>query len=75
MNVKRDEIVKVLAGKDRGKQGKVIRVLARAQRVLVEGVNVVKRHVKPNKKNQKGGILEKEMSIHISNVARVSAAQ
>ena len=75
MNVKRDEIVKVLAGKDRGKQGKVIRVLARAQRVLVEGVNVVKRHVKPNKKNQKGGILEKEMPIHISNVARVSAAQ
>ncbi len=74
MHVKRDDIVKVLAGKDRGKEGKVIRVYVGRGRVLVEGVNRVKRHVKPNKKNQKGGIVEKEMPVDASNVKRVTVA-
>ena len=71
MHVKRNDIVKVLAGKDRGKQGKVIRVLPQRERVIVEGVNLAKRHVKARARNQKGGIVDKEMPIHISNVMLV----
>ena len=63
-----DEVV-VIAGKDKGKQGKVIRYAA-AERVVVENINLVKRHTKGNPmRGTAGGILEKEMSIHISNVA------
>lgn len=58
----------VIAGKDKGKSGKVIRVLLEAERVLVEGINVVKRHMKPNSTNPQGGIMEKNLSIHVSNV-------
>jgi large subunit ribosomal protein L24 len=75
MHVKRNDIVKVLAGKDRGKQGKVIRVLPQRERVIVEGVNLAKRHVKARARNQKGGIVDKEMPIHISNVMKVTASE
>jgi large subunit ribosomal protein L24 len=70
---KGDKIV-VLTGKDRGKQGTVLKVLAN-DRVLVENVNVVKRHTRPNPaKNVTGGIVQKEASIHISNVALFNPA-
>jgi len=75
MNIKRNDMVKVIAGKDRGKQGKVVRALPKKSRVLVEGVNMVKRHVKPHGKNQKGGILDKEMSIHVSNVLKITSTE
>jgi len=75
MNIKRNDMVKVIAGKDRGKQGKVIRALPKKLRVLVEGVNMVKRHVKARAKNQKGGIIDKEMPIHVSNVQKITATE
>ncbi len=68
--IKRDDEVVVLAGKDKGKQGKVQKVLTDKDRVIVEGVNVVKKHQKPNPAlGESGGIVEQEAAIHISNVA------
>ncbi len=65
-----DEVV-VLAGKDKGQKGKVLKIITDKDRVLVEGVNVIKKHVKPSAENPQGGIVEKEAPIHISNVALV----
>ena len=68
---KNDQVI-VISGKDRGKQGRVLSVDPKGGRLLVEGVNVVKRHTRPNpQKNVKGGIAEKEASIHASNVMAV----
>jgi large subunit ribosomal protein L24 len=73
--IRRDDEVVVLAGKDKGKQGKVIRVLACDDRVVVEGVNIVKKHTKPNPQlGEAGGIIEKEAAIHVSNVAVLNPA-
>jgi large subunit ribosomal protein L24 len=66
--IKKDDLVVVIAGRDKGSQGRVLRVIEERDRVIVEGVNVVKRHSKPTQQNQTGGIIEKEASIHISNV-------
>lgn len=66
--IKKDDKVKVLAGKDVGKIGKVIRVDHKKQRVMVEHVNMVKRHQRPNNRNRQGGIIEGEAMIHWSNV-------
>lgn len=71
--IRRDDEVVVLAGKDKGKQGKVLKVLTSEDRVIVEGVNLVKKHQKPNPQlNVPGGIVEKEAAIHVSNVAIVN---
>ncbi|GAM99206.1 LSU ribosomal protein L24p [alpha proteobacterium U9-1i] len=67
--IKKDDFVIVLAGKDKGKSGKVIKVLKEDERVVVEGVNMAKRHTKPDVKNPQGGVIQKEASIHVSNVA------
>ena len=68
---KNDEVI-VIAGKDRGKRGRVLQVLPERNRVVVEGVNTIKRHTRPNpQKNVKGGIVEREGSIHASNVQPV----
>ena len=68
--IKSEDTVIVLTGKYKGKQGKVIRVLEDGKRFLVEGINMIKKHVKPNpQKNEKGGIVEREAPIHNSNVA------
>jgi len=64
---KNDQVV-VIAGKDRGAKGRVLKVLSDRDRVIVEGVNRVKRHQKPTQKQPQGGITEKEMPIHVSNV-------
>lgn len=67
--IKKDDTVIVIAGKDKGRQGKVLKVFS-SNRVLVESVNLAKKHVRPNpNKNEQGGILERELSIHVSNVA------
>lgn len=66
--VKKDDEVVVIAGKDKGQKGRVMRVLREVDRVLVEGVNKVKRHTKPTPKNPQGGIIEREQPIHLSNV-------
>ncbi len=69
LKIKRNDRVEVIAGKDKGKQGRVLRVIADKNRLLVEGVMMVKKHVKPNpQRNIKGGIAEQEATIHISNV-------
>ena len=73
--IRRDDEVVVLAGKDKGKQGKVLKVLIADNRVIIEGVNLIKKHTKPNPQlGVAGGIVEKEASIHVSNVAIVNPA-
>lgn len=67
--IKRNDQVMVIAGKDKGKRGRVMRVLVDRNRVLVEGAGMVKKHVKPNpQRNTAGGMVQQEASIHISNV-------
>ena len=68
MNIKKDDMVVVIAGKDKGKEGKVLSVDAKNGKVLVEGVNIVHKHSKPNMQNQQGGIIDKEAPIDLSNV-------
>lgn len=69
IKIKRNDVVAVIAGKDKGKQGRVLRVIADKDRLLVEGVMMIKKHLKPNpQKNIQGGIAEQEATIHISNV-------
>ena len=60
--------VQVISGKDKGKQGRVSKVISETGKVVVEGINVVKKHEKPSQKNPQGGIIEKEGSVHVSNV-------
>ncbi len=67
--VRKNDTVVVVGGKDRGKRGRVLRVLPDRNRVLVEGVNFIKRHTRPNpQQNVKGGVVEREASLHASNV-------
>lgn len=68
MKIKKNDTVKVIAGNSKGKTGKILKIFNAENRVIVEGVNLRKRHTKPNQKNPQGGILEKEAPIHISNV-------
>ena len=66
-HIKKDDKVKIVAGKDKGKIGKVLRVLPKKERLLVENINMVKRHLKPSMQNRQGGISENEAPIHWSN--------
>lgn len=68
LHVKREDEVVVIAGKDKGKRGKIKSVLTKRNRVFIEGVNVQKKHLKKNQQNPNGAILEREGSIHASNV-------
>ena len=68
MNVKKGDEVIVIAGKDKGKTGKVVHAIPSQDKVVVEGVAIVKRHTKPTQKMPQGGIIEKEAAIHVSNV-------
>ena len=72
-NIKKGDTVYVNAGNDKGKTGKVLEVLRDRDRVIVEGVNMVSKHTKPNPKNPQGGIVKQEAGIHISNVNLVDA--
>ncbi len=69
--VRKNDTVLVIAGRERGKRGKVARVLPRDGRLVVEGVNLVKRHSRPRTMGQAGGIIEKEATLHLSNVMLV----
>jgi len=71
MKIKVGDNVKVLAGKDKGKEGKVIKTLKKIDKVIVEGINIVKKHSKPNNTNDKGGIFDIEAPIHVSNVKKI----
>ena len=70
--LRKDDTVMIIAGRERGKTGKVLRLLAEKDRVLIERVNMVKKHAKPRGVQQPGGIVEREASIHVSNVMIVS---
>ena len=75
MKVKVGDNVKVLTGKDKGKEGKVLYTLRKKDRVVVEGVNIVKKHMKPSRMNETGGIVEVEHPIHVSNVKVLTAKE
>ena len=73
--IRKNDNVLVIGGKDRGKRGRVLKVLPHKNRLIVEGVNMIKRHTRPNPgKNVQGGIVEREASLHISNVLLVCPA-
>ncbi|WP_339253133.1 50S ribosomal protein L24 [Sporosarcina sp. FSL W8-0480] len=68
MHVKKGDKVMVITGKDKGKTGVILAAFPKKDRVLVEGVNIVKKHTKPNQVNPQGGIISQEAAIHVSNV-------
>ncbi|UCD37779.1 MAG: 50S ribosomal protein L24 [Fidelibacterota bacterium] len=71
MKIKKGDTVKVISGNYRGKTGKVLKVLTNRNRAIVEGINFVKRHSRPTQSNPQGGIIEREASIHLSNLMLV----
>jgi large subunit ribosomal protein L24 len=71
VHIKKGDIVKVITGKYKGKEGKILKVFPLARRVIIEGVNLVKRHTRPSQQNPQGGIVEKEAAVHVSNVMLV----
>ncbi len=68
MNIQKNDQVKVIGGDASGKTGKVLKVFRDKQRIIVEGVNIIKRHTRPSQKNPQGGVVQKESPIHVSNV-------
>ncbi len=71
MKIKKNDNVIVISGNYKGKSGKVLKVYPKKDRIIVEGVNIIKRHTKPNQQYQQGGIIEKEAPLHVSNVMLV----
>ena len=71
MSIKKDDLVVVLSGKDKGKQGKVLEVMPKSGKVVVENINVVSRHTKPRKQGDQGGILKKEAPLYACKVQKV----
>jgi large subunit ribosomal protein L24 len=71
-HVKKGDDVVVIAGTERGKRGKVIEVITKSDRVIVEGIKMIKRHTKKNQNNPEGAIVEREGTLHISNVMRAA---
>ena len=71
LHIKKNDNVIVLAGEDKGKTGKVLKVLVKEQRALVEGINMVSKSMKPSAKNPQGGIVKQEAPIHVSNVSLI----
>ena len=68
MKIKKNDMVMIITGNDRGKTGKILKVFPKTDKVIIEGINMRKRHTKPTQKNPQGGILEKEAPIHASNI-------
>lgn len=68
MNIKKGDTVLIIAGKDKGKEGLVSRAMPQDSKIIVEGLNVVKKHVRPQGQTRQGGIIEKAMPLHVSNV-------
>lgn len=75
LKIKKNDIVRVISGNSKGKEGKVLSVDRKAMRALVEGVNLVSRHTKPNSKSPQGGIVKKESPVHISNLMIVDGGE
>ena len=74
MKIRKGDKVRVLSGKDKGREGQVTRALPAEERVIIEGVNMAKRHQKPTQATMQGGIIDKAMPVHVSNVAILSPA-
>ncbi len=74
MKIKKGDEVEVLAGKDVGKRGTVMEVIPKSERVIVDGINVAKRHQRPTRATMQGGIIDKDMPIHVSSVAIVCSS-
>lgn len=70
--IKRDDMVTIIAGDDKGKVGKVIKVIPKSYKIIVSGCNTVKKAIKPSENNPKGGFIVKESPIHISNVKKIN---
>jgi large subunit ribosomal protein L24 len=68
MKIKKNDMVMIIAGNDRGKTGKILKVIPKTNKAIIEGINMRKRHTKPTQKSPQGGILEKEAPINVSNV-------
>ena len=75
MKIKKGDTVQIITGNDAGKTGRVIKVFLDKDRVVVEGVNMIKKHARPTQDNPQGGIIEKEATIHISNVMLVASGK
>jgi large subunit ribosomal protein L24 len=73
--IKKGDLVRVISGESKGQEGKVLEVITKKDRVLVEGVNMISKHTKPNAKNPQGGIVKQEGAIHISNVMLVEGGK
>lgn len=73
--LKKGDTVRVISGESKGQEGKVLEVLTKKDRVLVEGVNMISKHTKPNAKNPQGGIVKQEGAVHISNVMLVEGGK
>ena len=73
MKIRKSDNVMVISGNDKGKTGKVLKVFPKVSRIIVEGINLRKRHTKPTQKSPQGGILEKESPIHVSNVMLIDS--
>lgn len=71
LNIKKGDTVQVISGEDVGKKGRVLEIIRKTDRAIVEGVNIIKKHTKPNTEHPNGGIVEKEAPIHISNLMLV----
>jgi|TARA_B110000196_G_scaffold282195_1_gene263312 large subunit ribosomal protein L24 len=71
MKIKRDDMVLVISGNDKGKRGRVLRVYPERDRIIVEGVRMMKKHTKPTQRDPQGGIVEREAAMHVSNVMLV----
>ncbi len=74
LHIKKGDTVKVISGESKGQQGRVLKVNVDTRRVIVEGINMISKHTKPNAKNPKGGILKQEAPIHISNLKIIDGA-
>lgn len=74
LHIKKGDTVKVIAGESKGHQGKVLRVIVKDRKALVEGANIVSKHTKPNAQNTQGGIVKKEAPIHLSNLMVVDSS-
>ncbi len=71
--LKKNDMVKIIAGEHKGRTGRIIRVMPEKKAAIIENVNIVKRHSKPSPKNQQGGIMEKEAAIHLSNLMLIDS--
>lgn len=75
MHIKKNDIVLILSGDDKGKTGKVLKAFPRDNKVVVEGINTVKKHERPRREGQKGQVVERPMPLHASNVMKADEAK